>query len=765
MKHWWLIILLILSFCINRSVAQQTILVKCSGEGSSENKLTNTGGFIFYNIKKSTLRVFRSNRDIIFNVPDKQKEMSHIGSLNSHFFLADKKLITATSNKIFQATPKRSFVVLNGGFISYNLNYRSNIDTPFLENNIVQHNAYGSMNISLFNIPFKVNYLLRRSNSTFFSDINDVQIEFDSRQYNSGFRSAYKEKLLKEAAKLNDSLLELNYKSTLEKLKISSLWFNDPLVQQKFTECREILNVPGLTYNTRYSDSINKNTSAKIKDSAQVFINEYDSKKQELDQLKSKADALELGCRNMYSRIQLYKNFIEKNLDENGYLGGLEESMSNFGVNGINISKKYRVLSGIKKFGIGRNQLNYSELTIKNMSLTGVNFEYNSWYYVAFATGKLDYRFRDFVINPLKRNGQHLTLARIGVGRLEGNHFIITAYTGEKRLFTVTNNSAGQNSINISGFAAEVKFKINPNSYFTAEVAQSISPDFRTMPVTSTKFNFNDNSNKAMALNLYSYSPKFATRIEASYKYAGANFQSFSSFQSNSSIKQWHIKVDQQLLKRKLKLVASLRTNEFSNPYIIQNYQSNTVLKSVQLTYRNKKYPIITAGYQPTSQLTAIDGQFAESKFYSFNISVSHSYRVGVRKGSSVFVFNRFLNYAIDTGSLYYNAKNVFYNQTVVFSDYTMNVSLSHSKSTSFELNILDGGLQFKVSKLGLLGFGFRVNSFDKTTSKLGAYCSIQFSVGKIGVLNMGYDDGFIPGANHYFLKNKTLNLNYTKAF
>jgi hypothetical protein len=748
-------------------VAQETISVKCTDKGSSENKLKKAGGFVFYNVKKSRLIVLQSSKDIIFTMPDKQKEVRHLDFLNNHFFNADKSLTTKATNKFFkEAIPKQSFVELNGGFVSYNFNYRSNMDTPFIDKNIVQHNAYGGMNISLFSIPFRVNYLLRRSNSNLFNDINDVQIEFDARQYNSGFRSAFKEKFLKEAAKLNDSLLELNYKSTLEKLKISSLWFNDPLVQQKFTESREILTIPGLSYNTRYSDSSNKNNSAKIKDSAQVFINEYDSKKQELDQLKSKADALELDCRKMYSKMQLYKNLIENNLDGNGYLGRLQESMSSFGVNGINIPKKYRFLSGIQKFGIGRNQLNYSELTIKNMSLTGVNFEYNSWYYLAFATGKLDYRFRDFVVSPIKRNTQHLTMARIGVGRLEGNHLIITAYTGEKRLFTVTNNSAGQQqSINISGFAAEVKFKINPNAYLTAEIAQSISPDFRTVPVTSTKFNFNDNSNKAMALNLYSYSPKFATRIEGSYKYAGANFQSFSSFQSNSTIKQWHIKVDQQLFKRKLKLVASLRTNEFSNPYIIQNYQSNTILKSIQITYRNRKYPKVTVGYQPTSQLTAIDGQFAESKFYSFNTIVSHSYRVGDRKGSSVFVFNRFFNNAIDTGSLYYNAKNIFYNQTVVFSDYTMNVSLSHSKSTSFELNILDGGLQFKVSKLGLLGFGFRVNSFDKTTSKLGAYCSIQFSVGKIGVLNMGYDDGFIPGANHYFLKNKTLNLNYTKAF
>ena len=57
----------------------------------------------------------------------------------------------------------------------------------------------------------------------------------------------------------------------------------------------------------------------------------------------------------------------------------------------------------VRKFGIGRNQVNYSELTSKNISLTGLNFEYNSWYYAALSAGNVDYRFRDFVVNRFNR--------------------------------------------------------------------------------------------------------------------------------------------------------------------------------------------------------------------------------------------------------------------------------------------------------------------------------------------------------------------------
>lgn len=445
MKHFWFIILFNLHCCINDCKAQEMDSTGDKHKESFNKAAKHSAYYILDSSQNSRSLIYKSITQVFVSAIYTKENIVSKNKSNSLYFNKPEDLTSITSNKPYKKLNfKKSFLKISGGLVSYNFNYRSTIDTPFIEKDIMQHNAYGNINVSLFNIPLKVNYLLRRSNSTFFSNISDVQIEFDSREFNSGFRSAFKEKLLKEAEKLHDNLLELNYKSTLEKLKISSLWFNDPLIQQKFTECREILNVPDLTYNTRYSDSVSKNTSAKIKDSAQVFINEYDSKKQELDQLKSKADSLELDCRKMYSKMQLYKNLIRNNQDGNAYLGGLQESISRLGVNGFNIPKKYRLLSGIQKFGIGRNQLNYSELTIKNMSLTGVNFEYNSWYYFAFATGKIDYRFRDFVINPLKRNTQHITLARIGVGRLEGNHLIITAYTGEKRLFTVTNNSAGQ---------------------------------------------------------------------------------------------------------------------------------------------------------------------------------------------------------------------------------------------------------------------------------------------------------------------------------
>jgi hypothetical protein len=674
-----------------------------------------------------------------------------------------KSLLPINSlNTIFKEKP---FFKFNGGFISYNMNYRSNIDTPFAEKNILQHNTYGNLNFSVANLPFRVNYLLRRSNSAIFRNINDVQLEFDAMQFGNTIKTKLKEKVFAIAAGLKDTLLELNYKISLEKFKSFGDWFNNPEILQKLTESNEILNVPGITHDSKLTDSVNGIRSAELKRTASLFIEEYYKRRDELEKLKDRADSLEQLYNKMSAQIQACKNLTDQRLTGSNSLQTIMQDLKTLGIKKITLPKQYQWLLNIQKFGLGRNQLNYSELTSKNMSLTGINLEYSSWYYAAFAAGKVDYRFRDFVLNQNAREPQYMYLARFGIGKPENSHLIFSVYKGQKQLFAVTNNSAAQSVISITGFAAEAKYKINHNTYLMAEVAESLSPDFRNTPATTTKFNLRDNSNKAVAVKFYSYIPATFTYIDGYYKYTGANFQSFSSFQTNSSLKAWHIKADQRFFKKTLKLTVAMHSNEFSNPYIIQNYKSNTVFKSIQATYRARKMPVITVGYQPTSQITNIDSQFVENQFYSFNIGLTHSYKIGERRASSVFVYNRFYNTESDTSFLYYNAKNIFFNQTILFSLYTMNLSVSHSKSSSFQLNILDAGLQFKLSKIASIGLGVKVNDFDKTVSETGIYGSIQLNIKKAGVLNMIYDNGFIPGSNHRFVKNKIMNLNFTRSF
>src|SRR5204862_302099 len=100
-------------------------------------------------------------------------------------------------------------------------------------------------------------------------------------------------------------------------------------------------------------------------------------------------------------------------------------------------------------------------------------------------------------------------------------------------------------------------------------------------PQGSTKFNLSDRTNLAYAFKVSTWWPHTNSRLEGFYKYTGANFQSFSSFQTNAAMESWYVKAEQNFFTRKLRIVGSLRKNEFSNPFIVQQYTSNTVFKSL----------------------------------------------------------------------------------------------------------------------------------------------------------------------------------------
>ncbi|MCP9752455.1 hypothetical protein [Ferruginibacter sp. HRS2-29] len=668
-----------------------------------------------------------------------------------------KKLIPSFSLK--GQTPKAELVTFNGGIITYNWNYRTNIDTPVVEKNIQQHSATGHLNFGIAGIPFRVSYLLRRSNSQYFRDINDVQVVYDASMYRNAMQQELRKKLLAQTKHLTDNLLELQYKFSLEDFNNKSNLLNNPITLQRLFESKEILNIPTPD---SLADSLGARVIAGLKQQADSFLHHYDYLKNELDSVKSQKEQVERKYHAMKDNIARYKNFIN---GDHRMLStkALKDSLRQYGNIDVKPPFAWSFLNNVRNFSLGRTQLNYSELTGKNVSITGINAEYNSWYYLAIAAGTVDYRFRDFVINRFNKTPQYMYMLRAGVGRVEKNHIILTAYGGRKQLFASSLSGPGSNSINITGFAAEVKYLLASNVWVQAEVAQSLSPDYRLNPATKQKFSITDNSNKALAVKIFAAYPKTNTRFEGSYKYAGANFQSFSSFQTNSTIRAWNVKLDQHLFHRHLKLTAALKTNEFSNPYILQNYKANTTFKSLQATYRSRKLPMISVGYVPVSQLTLIDNMLAESRFYSFNGTISHSYKLARAMASTTFTYNKFYNNDSDTSFAYYNSKNYYINQVLDFKNMLMSWSVSYSGSTRYDLTTLNGFVSFAVGRGSRLGAGFKVNNFNNTEYKTGPYGSYQFDLKQVGTFNIVIEQGYLPANNQRFLRNDMMNVSFTR--
>ncbi len=654
-------------------------------------------------------------------------------------------------------------IQFSGGYISYQFNYRANIDTPYVEKDIAQHNTTGNLGFRIAGVlPVRVNFWSRQSNSKIFRNMTDVQVSFNGAEFRNELQMALRNRLLKLAPGLKDSLTEKLYE--LKKIQLTDI---DQLLRNSFSpqslaEANEILNVPRITWRPNLPDSVNHSREDSLKRAAASLLDLYKKTMQQYARVKGQVDSLRQVYDKDMARITEFRKMVNGKWDDLISPRQWRLKLEKYGVTNVEVPPKYRWLMGLRNVSAGRSTMNYTDLTAKNISLNGINIEYNSWYYFAVAAGLVDYRFRDFAFNGSNKKPQYLYMVRAGIGRLERNYFIASVYRGQKQLFAASNLS----SITVTGISAETRWQVNPTTWVTAEWAKSIAPDYRnTPPQSNTKFTLSDNSNQAIAFRLYSYIPVWGTRIEGAYKKTGANFQSFSSFQTNAEMESWSAKADQSFFHRKLRVTASVRKNEFSNPFLPQDYRSNTIFKSLTASFRMRKWPVITVGYQPMSQLTVLEDRVIENQFQTFTSTLYHTYSIRGLQTASTIMVNKFYNNNSDTGFIYYNATNLYWMQNFFFKRFTANIAVSHSKNSSYVLNVMDESIQVHIDRIGSVGFGVKINNLNNELVKVGGYLNGNIRVWRQDVLYLSYERGYLPGFNNGLVRNEMATVQFVKSF
>ena len=669
-------------------------------------------------------------------------------------------LSTETYRGLFD---KKNLLDFNGGYVSYQFDFRSNIDTPYVEKDLAQHNTTGQLNFTVAGlIPLRATFWSRQSNSSLFRDITNVNVSFDAGTFRNNLQTAMRSRLLKLAPNLQDSLNEKLFH--FKKFQLNDI---DDLLKTRFSpqalvEANQVLKVPGITWKTGLSDSLNLKNEDSAKQAAAQFLELYERTMETYNTVKKQTDSLEKVYNKSVAKVKDFQNLINGKWDNLSNPASWKDKLSAYGLEEADVPARYKWLMGVRNFSLGRNTANASELTAKNISVNGISFEYNTWYYLSVTAGAVDFRFRDFSVNGFNRKPQFLYLIRAGLGRLEKNYIILGYYHGKKQLF----GNTGLEGINVDGVSLEGKWQIAPGTFVIGEVAKSISPDFRSSPRgKNTTFNLSDNSNQAVSIKIQSYLPATHTRLEGLYKKTGANFQSFSSFQANAAIESWTIKAEQPFFKRVLRISAALKKNEFTNPYIEQDYKSNTVFKSLTATFRKNRWPMITVGYQPMNQLTVFGDRVVESRFQTLTGTAFHTYKLGWLKTSSTVMLNKFFNNQSDTGYLYYNATNIYWTQQFFFSKFTANMGVNYSKNGNYRLFVLEEGFQFPAGKRVNFGFGAKINNLNKEELKVGGYLNSTIRVFKQDNIYLNFERGFLPGFNQGLVRNDMGTIQFVKNF
>lgn len=664
--------------------------------------------------------------------------------------------------------PPKPFLQVHGN-IMYDLYYQSGIDTPYQQKDVYQHTLQTYLDITVKDqYPVRVGFSTTKSNSAMFRNITGLNLQYTNRD----FKSMLLDKLQKYDASRVGELQDLEqYKAQmdLKSLEISKLrgWISSPAQLQKLVEERErklykikdTLPIPNLNW---------KVPGKRLPADSSGFEALYTKKARQLDSLQDEFNKMDLKYRQQQKKYSEEKEDLVSAVMNSKNNKELADKLRAMDLPDTVLPKGYKTLLAIKSFGIGRTMVNYSELTAKDISIQGVQMEYNPSYYVAVATGVIDYRFRNYIVNS-NRPKQYLNLFRVGMGMKEGNNIIFTYYTGKKQLYNLnTSDSTTNQDYRIMGMALEGRWDLTKNIYFTGEVAKSSLPYYRsTENKLSSLFHFNDHSNEAYAVKAFSFIPVTGTKINAVYKVMGAGFQSFSMFTTGSSQTAWSVRVDQPFFKQQLMIAASIRKNDYTSQYQQSEYTSNTIFKSIQATLRIKKWPVLSLGYYPSSQLTKLsDNNYTENLFYTLVGSLTHFYKYHGITMNTTLSYTQFYNKQTDSSFVYFNTKNILLNQVIFLGRFSIQGTASAALNSDYELYGADGNVQYRFNSWLDAGGGLKYSQQTVYNIKqLGYTGNLRMNIPHLGQIELMADKGFIPGANKRLISNNTGRVTYTKIF
>lgn len=718
---------------------------------------------------------------------------------------------------------ERSSLLRIHGNIQYDFTYRSLVDTPFYQKNFAQHTLQTVLDITVKeHYPIRVTLLTRQSNSPWFRDITDVNIQFNQRNFLQELRTNIAAQLSALADKRKLPGLEKLYQQKLWEAESLRNWISHPGRLQEIIEAGErtageklmaggkaatdslVINIPTaipkpgeipsaagirkkvfdefrtrlkhMEDSLRYkADSLQAATKGKT-DSLQQkdLLSQYRKKKGYLDTLEQEIKKLEVKLKNVKTSIRDSLALLKQQLAQIKDPQQLKKFIADHKLDAQQLPKGWKALSAIKAIGIGRTWVDYSDLTVKNISLTGVNAELNPGkFYFAAAAGKVNYRFRDFVINNHKQPAQPLYIIRAGVGKAEGNHLIFSWYDGKRNLLRTTATSIAVQQLpeRVMGMSAEAKFQLDENNHIVLESAKSSFHTTGTAAQPSSGlvkkvWNFRDHSNEAWSIRLYSFLPQSNTKINGFFRKSGANFQSFNLQPVNTGQEAYQLKVQQTFWRKRLQLDAGIRKNDFSSPFVNPGLNSKTVFKSIQATLRMPKFPFISAGYFPSSQLTVLDNNIiGENQYNTFSMVVSHAWRFKGISMSSNAVYLKFFNSGADTGFIYFNASSFAVNQFVFMKNLQLQTGYAYTSNRELKVKVLEQTASYQVKDWLMLSGGVKMNRLNGKSTLWGGNGGLGLNFKKLGTIQLSYDRSFLPGTRSNLLPVDMGRVGYSRVF
>lgn len=650
----------------------------------------------------------------------------------------------------------------------YDFYYQSNIDTPYAERDIHQHTVQTNLSITVKNrYPLRFSFSTQAGNSSLFRNLTGVRLAYNNQDFknqllaNARSWSAVKLKQQRELDTLQAYLQRIN-----EKISGFKDLTNTHSYMQRLIEARERALLAK-------RDSLNGKIPGRPNGDSlyNAMMAEVDENKNTVDSLRQEADKLQKRYTQLSVKVDRQKANLMEVLRKSRNNRELSDALDNMNLPDSVLPKGFRTLLAVKSFGIGRTMADYSELTAKNISITGVQLEYNPSYYLAVATGVVDYQFRNYIVKE-QRSPQYITLLRAGIGMKEDNHVFVTYYTGKKQLYGTNTAVPDPEADNhLMGIALEGQWKLGRNTFLVAEGAKSSLPYNVRKEHKESKagsmLNFSGHSNEAYTASLRTLIDRSNTRLSGMYKIMQNNFQSFSLYTTGSRQIAWNVQAEQPFFRKQLLVTGSVQQNNYATFYQPANYESNTVFKSLQVSVRIPHWPVVTLGYQPSSQLVKLnDDHYSEQLFYMLTGTAVHTYKYSGIMMNSMFTYSKFYNRQTDSSFLYFNSRNLLASHTVFLKQFTLGGQASASLTQEYALYGLTGEVSWRPNSWLEVGGALKYNRQSVYNIQQWGYGGhSRINIPRVGEVALLADKNFMPGAGKKLVSNNTGRLTYTRIF
>lgn len=679
-----------------------------------------------WEIISPSINNFSNSDSTTYNFDSSISNKKIIPSIRIHkkFTLPDYKFIDSKKNKA------------SGQILSEN--YVSNIQNPWLRNDLAYSRLNLNLNISALGIPIKIMGFYTSEKNNLYSR-SYFRVQYDIETHKQDIKDSYLQEIerYQKNLRLEEVFSEIlkqqieNSKKELEEYKRTDLIIPDTNelknnLKNKLNQ--KIDSINQANQNNYWADSL------KSKSNLNDSLNKYSIKKQKYDSLLTVKDSLENRWTQWY---QEYKK--DSSTVAELYLklksGKIDELISD------SLSQNKNKLN-VKSFQLGQANLNYNEHTIMGLPLRGIDLklEKNDFSYgVSLGKSIQPNLFENRSQKPkYEKNLLGLNFSKKNQKSKYGL-FVFTSFD-DSQVIEPERNS-------VFSFQLERKIKKNILLNQTVSISDYSKQTIGTMESARSTRILKLNEHLAYS-GVVDYQIFKATKINAKYNYFGNYFKTIGNLFLRNAYSEIEIGIDQGLFKNKINTHLFYKqlknnTNEFSN---ISDQLSGYGINATSHFEKGPNFFLTISPYQQGNN-------HPDSLFRTFNQS------------------------NLIVGGITYskNMKRWFMNSTLIYTHSGISgINLPEIKTNILTLENsiqFDGNHEFNISNewsktapnLDSLNFVSHRISYLKIIQQ---NFTVNFSAFSIKYGNESGVKGVSSGLNYIYKKNTTIiaNLNYQKV-